>query len=241
MNIAFVDDECFFREQLENALSSALGSLGVAVNKIDAYSSEKDFFMSWKTGDYDIILLDIFLDGKNGIDMARKIRQADDAVILVFCSSSNEFAAESYEVKAGYYITKPVSEEKLILMFNRLNLANIERNRTVCLPDGHRCLLRHIIYTEYINHTVVFHFKDEQPHSVYMNHSVAEDLLLGYNSFKQINKGCIVNFAMVKRIDNGVFTMQNGANVPISRRRYKEISDAYTKYRFEKMSEEVGD
>ncbi len=241
MKIALVDDEPICIEELQTALHSALATLGIAVTKIDAFSSAKDFFEVWRAGDYDIIFLDIYMDNENGIELARKIRESDTDTLLAFCTSSNEFAAETYEVRAGYYLNKPVSKEKLIAMFHRINLLNIERNRTVKLPDGYRCLLRHIIYTEYINHTVVFHLKDAEPHTIYMSHSDVEILLLQYKNFKQVNKGCIVNFAMVKRIDGSVFTMQNGENITISRRRYKEISECYTKYRFEKMNDEVDD
>ncbi len=241
MKIALVDDEPLCREELQTALHSALATLGIAVNKIDAFASANEFFEVWRAGDYDIIFLDIYMDAENGIELARKIRETDNDTLLAFCTSSNEFAAETYEVKAGYYLNKPVSEEKLTAMFHRINLLNIERNRMVKLPDGYRCLLRHILYTEYVNHTIVFHLKGSDPHIVYMSHADLEPLLLQYKNFKQVNKGCIVNFAMVKRIDGSVFTMQNGENVPISRRRLKEIGEAYTEYRFEKMSEEAND
>ncbi len=241
MKIALVDDEPLCIKELQTALRSALAEIGIAVNKTDTFSSAKEFFETWRAGDYDIIFLDIYMDKENGIELARKIRERDTYTFLAFCTSSNEFAAETYEVRAGYYLNKPVSAEKLISMFHKIKLSNIEHNRAIKLPDGYRCLLRHILYTEYINHTVVFHLKDSDSHTIYMSHSDVENLLLQYKNFKQINKGSIVNFAMVKRIDGSIFTIQNGEKLPISRRRYKEVSEDYTKYRFEKMNEEVDD
>ncbi len=241
MNIALIDDEHFFIQELKSSLNTVLANVGISADKLDSFSSAKEFFSAWRAGTYDIIFLDIYMDGENGIDIARKIRMTDGDAVLIFCTSCNEFAAETYEVRARYYLNKPISEKKLGDMLKHLDLESLEKNRTVCLPDGFKCLLRHILYTEYINHTVIFHLKNAPSHTVYMNHSAAETLLLNYKTFKQINKGCIVNFTMVKRIDSGVFIMQNGTKVPIARRRYKEINDAYTKYRFEKMSEEVGE
>lgn len=239
MRIALVDDEELQLNTTYAKLSSVLVTLGIETQKIDCFSSGEAFLEAWARGAYDIIILDIYMKEQDGVAVARKIREQDTDVILAFCTISNEFASESYEVDAKYYLQKPVSEEKLSTMLKRLDLSKLERNRTICLPDGYRCLLRHIVFTEYSNHNVIFHIKDSQPHSVYMNHSEAEKILLHYKPFCSINKGCIVNFGMVNALEGNSFLMQNGEVVPISRRRYKEVHAAYTKFHFETLDEEV--
>ncbi len=239
MRIALVDDENLQLNTTYKHLTSVLASLGIETQKVDCFSSGEEFLAAWESNAYDIIILDIYMTGLSGVEVAKKIRKQDADVILAFCTTSNEFASESYEVNARYYLQKPVSEEKLSNMLKRLDLSKIERNRTITLPDGYRCLLRQIIFTEYSNHTVTFHIKDSQPHSVYMNHSEAEAMLLHYKPFCSINKGCIVNFAQVQALDSNEFRMQNGEVIPISRRRYKDVRDAYTNYHFETLDEEV--
>ncbi len=240
MRIALVDDDSGQLHTLQTMLSSALQSLGADVSRMDSFCSAEAFHAAWQPGSHDIILLDIYMEGQSGVDAARQLRLQDPSALLVFCTSSNEFAAESYEVGAAYYLQKPVSPEKLTAMLRRLDLARIQRNRTVRLPDGFRCLLRQILYTEYSNHSILFHIQDSSPHSVYMSHGQAEQLLLHYRHFCCINKGCIVNLAMVRRMTNSEFLMQDGQLLPISRRRYRDVSDAYTRYQFERLDEEVG-
>ncbi len=239
MRIALVDDEKLQLDNTYTKLTSVLAALGIETQKIDCFSSGEEFLAAWVASAYDIIILDIYMIGQNGVEVAKKIREQDADVILAFCTTSNEFASESYEVNARYYLQKPISEEKLLSMLKRLDLSKLERNRTITLPDGYRCLLRHIIFTEYSNHTVTFHIKDSQPHGVYMNHSEAEAMLLHYKPFCCINKGCIVNFGMVEALNANEFCMANGEVVPISRRRYKDVRDAYTNYHFETLDEEV--
>ncbi len=239
MTIALVDDDPILLASLREMLAASLAELGVEVRCIDPYASGTLFFSTWSPRMYDIILLDIYMGEEHGVDIARRIRETDTDALLIFCTSSNEYAAESYEVDASYYLQKPVTEDKLTAMLRRLNLSRIERGRAVTLPDGHRCPLRNILYTEYINHSVTFHLKDTEPHSVYMNHSEAEALLLRYRAFCGVNKGCIVNLAGVKKLDGNAFLMENGESLPIARRRFKEVSDAYTHYRFNRLSEEV--
>ncbi len=239
MNIALIDDDPAQLRLIGSMLKTATNALGIAVRTIDTYPSPSALLETWRAGSYHILLLDIYMGEENGVTLARTLREHDPEAVLVFCTSSNEFAAESYEVGAGYYLQKPVSLEKLTAMLKRLNLSKIERNRTVRLPDGSQLLLRHILYTEYRNHSVLFHLKDAPARSVYMNHRDAEALLLHYKSFLEINKGCIVNLAGVKKHAATAFTMQNGEVLPISRRRCKEVAEAYTLYHFEQLNREV--
>ncbi len=241
MKIALIDDEAYLLNMLKDALTASLSELSIEAECVDTYNSGEDFLASFEAGKYDIIILDIYMAEMTGIDVARKIRERDTEVTLAFCTSSNEFAYETYEVEAKYYLNKPVSQEKVAAMLKRFNLASLERNRAVKMPDGSRVPLCLIIFTEYNNHYVTFSFKDIPPKSYYMTQSDAEALLLGSKGFYVINKGCIVNFAQVKSILPGAFVMQNGENVPIARRRYKEIEAAYTKYLFDKMVKEVSE
>ncbi len=240
MNFAILEDEEMYLSTMLTYLKKALKSIGIKADRIDTFSSGEAFLAEYSRGAYDVILLDIYMREKSGIDVAREIRSNDDPVVLVFCTTSNEFASESYEVSAKYYLKKPISEEKVTLMLKKLDLHKIEYNMTLRLPNGFRCPLRNIMYTEYSNHTVLFCLKDAPNQSIYMSHSEAEALLLSHKNFHTTNKGCIVNFGMVKKLSNFAFIMQDGASIPISRRRYKEISELYTNYHFEKLEEEVG-
>ncbi len=241
MRITLIDDEPILLNMLKDALTASLAELSIEAECVDTFGSGEDFLADFEAGKYDIIILDIYMDGMMGIDVARKIRERDTDVSLAFCTSSNEFAYETYEVEAKYYLNKPVSQEKVAAMLRRFNLASLERNRAVKMPDGSRVPLSLIIFTEYNNHNVTFHIKDIAPRSFYMTQGDAEALLLSNKGFYVINKGCIVNFAQVKATLPGAFVMQNGENVPIARRRYKEIEAAYTKYLFDKMVKEVSD
>ncbi len=240
MTFALIDDEQLQLNILSETLQSALDKMGIHDRKINCYSDAKTFIEHFEAGRFDIVILDIYMDDINGIDVARKIREQDENVTLAFCTSSNEFASQSYDVKASDYLQKPISEEKVLKMLTRFNLAKIERNRSILLSDGFRVTLRNIIYTEYINHSVQFHIKGQNPHIIRCSQSMIETLLTQYKGFFVINKGCIINFAQVKAIETNAFQMQNGETVSVARRRFKEIEIAYTRYIFEKMEAEMG-
>ncbi len=241
MNIALVDDEIIHLNTLRTTLVEAFADLGLEAERMDLFLSPEDFFAEFEDGKYDIAILDIYMKEENGIEVARRIREIDQNLALAFCTSSNEFASQSYEVDARYYLHKPISKEKVSMMLSRFNLAAMERNRAIRLPDGFRVPLRHILYTEYSNHSVCFHIRGQDPHTVYAGHGDIEKLLLPHKGFYTVNKGCIVNFAQVRRMGTNEFLMQNGETMPVSRRRFKEVETAYTEYRFERMDEEANE
>lgn len=173
MKIALVDDDHIQRTKIADMLAHILTDRGYLYYTIDSFSGGEDFLRSYNQGAYDVVILDIFMDGMTGIDTARKIRDTDCEIRLVFCTSSNEFASESYEVNAQYYLCKPVTEESLCRMIERITPENIEQSRAITLPDGYKVILRKIIYTDYHNHVVTFYLKDNEIHRVRFSQSEA--------------------------------------------------------------------
>lgn len=241
MKIALVDDEKRQLDILKDTLTVALAELGLDAENIECFDAGDVFLAGMEAGKYDIIILDIYIDNLNGVDVARRIREVDEEVALAFCTSSNEYASQSYEVDARYYLQKPITKEKVSAMLKRFNLAKIERNLSVRLPDRSRVPLRHILYTEYLDHSVMFHLKGQDPHTVRTSQGEIETLLLSHKGFFVINKGCVVNFGQVRSISTNAFVMQNGKTVTIARRRFKEIETAYKQYLFDKMDKEDDD
>lgn len=155
MKVALVDDDYEQLEYLSKLVSNELSHLGDTLFKITKYKSGEDFLDNWEIGKFDLVILDIYMGKLTGIEVAYKIREQDEHVILAFCTSSNEYASESYDVGAKHYIRKPITPDSISKMFRRLNLDTIEKTRIVKLPDGHNVMIRNILYTEYENHVII--------------------------------------------------------------------------------------
>ena len=124
-------------------------------------------------------------------------------------------------------------------MLKRLNLDLIQRTQTVTLPDGHSLIQRQILYTEYRNHVISIHLTDGTIHRLRINHSELEELLSPCGYICSPSKGILMNFHEVRQLQDTSILMSDGTTLPISRRRSKEVRDAYTKFRFQKMRTEV--
>ncbi len=238
MKLAIVDDERAQCQLLEEYMKEALTRRGIREPEITCFTSSAGFLEGWKPGAYDLILLDIYIDTLNGVQIAQRIRQRDENVMLVFCTSSNEFATQSYEVNARYYLQKPVTPEKISRMLDRIDLERMKSARIIQLPDGFRVLLRRLMYTNYVNHVVTFYFHGMESHSLYITQSQVEQLL-AMPGFYAPNKGSIVNLAMVRKVTSDSFLMKDDQLIPIARRRYKEAREAYTRFHFRQLCEEA--
>lgn len=138
----------------------------------------------------------------------------DQKVSLVFCTTSNDFAAESYELNAQYYLRKPVTRAGLSAMLQRLNPQMLDLVKSVILPDGHPVMLRRILYTDYSNHVVTLYTKDEAPYQLRASQSQMETLLLPYDYFFSPIKGMIINFYETVKLTKDVFVMSCGKTIP---------------------------
>lgn len=231
MKIAIVDDEKSAFDCLQGYLTEALGaSLSLA-----RFESGEAFLAAWAPGIYDLVILDIFMGRLNGMEVAKTIRKTDRDVRIVFSTTSNEFASESYEVGACYYLHKPFGKERVMAMLDRIDLAQIEKMRTVTLPDGTAIVLRDILWADYAAHYTTLHCKQGKTVNVRTNFSEIESLLCAYPYFFSPSKGMVVNFHEVAAQNADTFLMSDRSRVPISRRKAKEVLDAYSSFLFDKL------
>ena len=153
MKIAIVDDD----RQLSDRLMEYMDAVLAGSCEWLHYPSGEAFLAAWTPGMRDRVILDIFMGGVTGMDVAREIRRSDREVKLVFCTTSNEFASESYEANACYYLHKPLEKGRVKAMLDRIDLAQPEQARTVQLPDGTAAVLRDIVYADSAAHYVTLH------------------------------------------------------------------------------------
>jgi len=239
MKIALVDNEPKEIEHLSQMLTEEFNNLNMKISVLDFFKSGEEFLKKWHTGIYDIVFLDIFMNELSGVDVAQKIRETDSEVKLVFCTTSNEFASESYSVNASYYLCKPMTNDSVSSMIKKINLREYELSQFIVLPDGQRLILRNMIYSEYYNHTVYIHTKAGEDIQLRITQAEFESLILDYSFFICCFKGIIVNMFEILNCDNDVYIMSNGARVPISRRKQKEIEDIYSAFLFKNVREEL--
>lgn len=235
MKIAIVDDELKEREKMMLLLDDLLGESAV----IDVFADGEAFLNRTKEIGYDLVVLDIFIDESFGIDVAKKLREKNENVRIVFCSTSNEFASESYEVGASYYLRKPFDEQSVKTMLEKIRLADYEEEKSITLPDGQKLIAKNMLYSLYHNHVITVYVKRGEPIQTRLTQTEFEALLSEFPCFCSPSKGIVVNFREVTRKEETFVVLSNGESVPVSRRRNKEFSALYEEFRFDEIRKEL--
>lgn len=227
MRTAIVDDRADDREFLAKELYGALRERGYGAAAIDAYEGGEQLLEAFDRGSYDLIFLDIYMKGINGIETGAEIRKKDRDVRLVFITTSNDFAAESYSLRADYYLLKPFSREDILRALDCIDLSDFERKRVAVLPDGSEIPLHDILYSEYFNHRITIHLINGRKKKLRASQLEMEKLLCANDFFATSMKGMIVNLEYVQRIDEGMIYLEEGHCLPVSRRRSSDIRRAH--------------
>ncbi|MDE7327262.1 MAG: response regulator [Lachnospiraceae bacterium] len=120
MRIVVCDDDQASLEQIKDLL---LAYSREKERRMEIYtcSSAEELMEELAGGellDIDLLLLDIVMEGKNGIELAETIRSRNKDVPIVFVTSSTEFALKAYHVRAVRYLLKPLTEESIYEMLD---------------------------------------------------------------------------------------------------------------------------
>ena len=233
MNIAIVDDIATDIQILEHIICSYYQIRHVTPD-IHTFSSGEKFFETYLPDAYDLIFLDIYMEQINGMEAAHKIRKASDDCPLIFVTTSRDFAVESYDVHAHYYLLKPFEPEKLCQILDTLQIKKAQDDPFIEVISDRtpvRVPVRSIIFVDTYRNAVQLHTEAGLVRS-YVTFQHFEELIQGYSCFLSCYRGCIVNMDRIQEALEEGFLMDNGELVQIRKRGSNAIRKAYLQYLF---------
>lgn len=230
LRIAITDDLNSEREKLSSAIAAPFEKVGLAIGNIDEFTSGEALLRQFSAGKYDLIFLDIYMGEISGVETAKRIRSIDKNVMLVFVTTSNEFASESYAVKANFYLLKPIRSDSIKQLAETLAQQMQNTRSVAALPDGTVIPLSSLVYTSCSGHYVNVYLVGSEPLKIRTTHKIMYEALSKYEGIISCNKGVLVSLANVAKLDGENFTMINGDTVPISRRKMTQIKNDYTRF-----------
>ena len=235
MNIAIIDDLKTDSDRLVGLINTYMEQHRLQCRTMDLFSSGESFLDTFTSGKYHLIFLDIYMDGITGMETAKRIRQTDHDCRIIFITTSPEFAVESYNVNASFYLLKPIGKDGVFSALDRCGLQAAEQSRSVEVATAcgwTQLLVHEVSYTEYVRRQVLVHFKDGQELAVSMSQKDFSALLLQYPWFSDCIKGILVNFEDVEKLLEDRFLLKSGVQIPISRLKYKEVREQFLEYSY---------
>lgn len=227
IRIAIVDDEKVIKEQIKKMIEKKQTNC-----VIDTYSSGEEVLRSDKY--YDITFLDIQMEGMNGIDTARALRQKAEDMVLIFITGVKEYVFDAFDVAAFHYLIKPIEENKFWEVCNR---AVLEVSKKKQQPSGQIFIKTRsqsitleqsdVLYIESRAKKVEIHTKTNIVEA-YAAISELEKQLVG--SFYRCHRGYLVNMAFIAGYENDSITLNNGETIILSKDKYSEFVKVYMRY-----------
>lgn len=227
--IAIVEDEKEHQEILANYIARYGRESGEDF-QISYYKDGIDFVDEY-VSQYEIILLDIKMKFMDGMEAAKKIREKDRQVLIIFITNLAEYAIQGYDVAARGFVLKPVTYRAFSLQMEKVCKEINERKDiyvSILLQGGIRNISQKgIYYIESQGHYLNVHLQDE---TVTFYSTLKEfEKKLDAKRFCRCNNGVIVNLQHVQKVENAIVYV-NSTPLPISRAKKKAFMEALTEY-----------
>lgn len=172
---------------------------------------------------YDLILLDIEMEGKNGIEIAQELRtfNTDSKIVFITNSTSIDHLQQGYKVKADRYLVKPINQQEFNFEINSVIKDQLVDNKFILDKriSPYKLYLKNIIYIEFYNRKTIIHMNDQKI-STYIALKEWISLLEDYH-FSQCHKGYIVNLSFIQHMNTEKLTLLNNEHLPLGRK-YKD-------------------
>ena len=204
IRIAMVEDEAAVREQLQGYIQRYTRQYGTEF-AVTEFSDGVEILDAYRPV-YDIVLLDVEMKHLDGMETARRIRELDRDVVLLFITNMAQYAIKGYAVGALDYVLKPVPYFAFSQQLQKAEEKLRRRARhylAVPVEGGLRRLdTAQIYYMESEGHRVHFYTEEGEfsaPGALKTFEEKLADL-----PFARCNSGYLVNLAQVKSVQQGL-------------------------------------
>ena len=237
LRIAICDDE-------EKQLHQTAALLNTYLQSRPSLSGQVEMFRSGGAlldraedeGGFDLYVLDILMPELSGIDTGRRLRALGQGGEIVYLTSSNDFAADSYDVRAFFYLLKPVKEGKFFQVLDGA-VEKLHQRRSsavvVTTSDGpRRILLERIRYVERVGRCMRYYCTDGTVDSQTIRVPFREMAvsLLADRRFCLCGASFVLNFQHVTGVNGQTALLDNGQAVALPRLAATEFKKAWGNY-----------
>ena len=229
MRIAIVDDELAMREQLAKYIKQFADEKQLLMETCLLPSG--DAMLDGEDRNFDIIIFDIDMPGTNGLDTARKIRETDENVVILFVTNIAQYAINGYEVDAVDYVIKPVGYYDFAMKFQKA-VRRAERNQenqlVIDTVNGPVALNTSVIlYVEVMAHYLIYHTADRE-YRVRASMKEHEDTLRSYH-FARCHKSYLINLKHLKSLSSSEVIVGE-LSIPMGRAYKDSLLNEYMNY-----------
>lgn len=234
LNVYLCDDNGIVLEKYKKLLLQIAEQYHIFISIQTFISGEQLLFHLEEAPDSaDIIYLDILMDGRNGIDTAKKLREYGSHAEIIFLTANSEYVFESFDVSPTNYILKDtVSDVRFReIFFKAAILADKKVQTKFCCECGSvkkQILINKISYFEVRNRMVTVHFDS----TAFDFYSRLEDLEKDVNlpNFIRVHRSYLVHLQYIEQMNKAALQLVTGESIPLGVTYTKNVKLALSRY-----------
>ncbi|MDR2590570.1 MAG: LytTR family DNA-binding domain-containing protein [Oscillospiraceae bacterium] len=229
IKIAICDDEAIHRDDLVKILEAYETTEHII--ELFEYSDGLSLIDSHKKQAYNIMFLDIEMNGISGLETGHKIRMIDKNVIIIYLTGYERYVFESFKIEPFDYIVKPIDSDKINAVLSRAIEKYNEQYFIIEFKWKERLYalrtfeivhieseLRHIIFNTENNRYKCIGQLDEY-----------EKLLSSYG-FLRCHKSFLINMNYIKSIENKSIITTLNYSVDMSARQKQNCLNNFSNF-----------
>ena len=229
VNIAIVEDEQKHVDILKGYLTRYGNEHNTTFN-IKQFGDGMDILDEYDSS-FDIVFLDIQMKHLDGMTTAKRIREYDQNVILIFITSTVQYAVQGYQVDALGYVLKPVTYVQFEQLVGKAMGKVEQKNKKdfIVFSTAERQVrldCAHISYIESQRNNVIIHTREED--YVTAGPLKKYEEMLKHLGFSKCHNAYIVNLSFVFAVNHDEVVLEDNTALPISRARKKEFMSELT-------------
>ena len=223
--VAVVDDSAADAEYVHCILNRWAEERQICIRAEVFQTAERFLFRYAEDKQWDILLLDIEMGAMDGVTMAKRVRQDNEAVQIIFITGYSDYIAEGYEVAALHYLMKPVNPEKLLRVLDRALEKRKQEERCLNLElsgEMVRIPFYEIRWLDVRQNYVTVHAKAEYT----VKRSLGDFEKELDTRFCRVGRSMILNLKYIQRVTKTEVRLSDGTVLPLPRGAYEPLNRA---------------
>lgn len=234
MQIAICDDEREIRELYAEKIKQFYPSADLV-----QYQSGEELLTADRRPD--ILLLDIQMPGRNGIEIAKHLRRSSKEMVIIFVTGLEEYVFQAFDVGAFHYLVKPFDDQRFAEVLARA-VEQYEDNRKqerhkgrekdmpslVITKGGEHITVRiaDIVYAEVFDRKVIIHTMDSD---IEYYGKMKELEQKAGEDFYRPHRAYLVNFNYIRRYDAATIYLERGQAL-MAKQNYHDFVKSYLRF-----------
>ena len=202
---------------------------------VDEFSGGQEFIDALSEKRYDIVFMDIYMPGMDGIETAKTLRRRTERTFLIFLTASDGHYPDAFSLHAFDYVTKPFTMERIdqvlteILEHTPLDTAFIKISNA---GKDERVKLKNIVSVTTDGHYLEIKKDDGVTKRARLTSGEFLEMTGSDKRFVIINRGIIVNMDYLNLIEGTEAYMSDGSTYPVSTRKLPELLQVVEEYKY---------